>query len=65
MNVENLIDLNNYPIHQPDSAESLEIVKSVRLDIPEDVYSILSNFLRVEGLDTIATEAEARNSLAD
>ena len=64
MNVENLIDLNNYPIHQPDSAEYLEIVKSVRLDLAEDGCSILSNFLSVEGLDTITNEAEERKSQA-
>jgi len=64
MNVENLIDLNNYPIHQPDSAEYLEIVKSVRLDLTEDGCSVLSNFLSVEGLDTITNEAEERKSQA-
>ena len=64
MNVENLIDLNNYPIHQPDSAEYLEIVKSVRLDLAEDGCAVLSNFLSVEGLDTITNEAEERKSQA-
>ena len=64
MNVENLIDLNNYPIHQPDSAEYLEIVKYVRLDLTEDGCSVLSNFLSVEGLDTIGNEAEERKSQA-
>jgi len=64
MNVENLIDLNNYPIHQPDSAEYLEIVKSVRLDLTEDGCAVLSNFLSVEGLDTITNEAEERKSQA-
>ncbi len=64
MNVENLIDLNNYPIHQPDSAEYLEIVKCVRLDLTEDGCSVLSNFLSVEGLDTIGNEAEERKSQA-
>ena len=64
MNVENLIDLKNYPIHQPDSAEYLEIVKSVRLDLAEDGCAVLSNFLSVEGLDTIANEAEERKSQA-
>ena len=64
MNVENLIDLNNYPIHQPDSAEYLEIVKSVRLDLTEDGCSVLSNFLSVEGLDTITNEAKERKSQA-
>jgi len=64
MNVENLIDLNNYPIHQPDSAEYLEIVKSVRLDLAEDGCAVLSNFLSVEGLDTITNEAEERKSRA-
>ena len=64
MNVENLIDLNNYPIHQSDSAEYLEIVKSVRLDLAEDGCAVLSNFLSVEGLDTIANEAEERKSQA-
>ena len=64
MNVENLIDLNNYPIHQPDSAEYLEIVKYVRLDLTEDGCSVLSNFLSVEGFDTIGNEAEERKSQA-
>ena len=64
MNVENLIDLKNYPIHQPDSAEYLEIVKSVRLDLAEDGCAVLSNFLSVEGLDTITNEAEERKSQA-
>ena len=64
MDVENLIDLNNYPIHQPDSAEYLEIVKSVRLDLTEDGCAVLSNFLSVEGLDTITNEAEERKSQA-
>ena len=64
MNVENLIDLNNYPIHQPDSAEYLEIVKSVRLDLAEDGCAVLSDFLSVEGLDTITNEAEKRKSQA-
>ena len=64
MNVENLIDLNNYPIHQSDSAKYLEIVKSVRLDLAEDGCAVLSNFLSVEGLDTIANEAEERKSQA-
>ena len=64
MNVENLIDLKNYPIHQPDSAEYLEIVKSVRLDLDEDGCAVLSNFLSVEGLDTITNEAEERKSQA-
>ena len=64
MNVENLIDLNNYPIHQPDSAEYLEIVKSVRVDLAEDGCAVLSNFLSVEGLDTITNEAEERKSQA-
>ena len=64
MNVENLIDLNNYPIHQPDSAEYLEIVKSVQLDLAEDGCAVLSNFLSVEGLDTITNEAEERKSQA-
>ena len=64
MNVENLIDLKNYPIHQSDSAEYLEIVKSVRLDLAEDGCAVLSNFLSVEGLDTIANEAEERKSQA-
>ena len=64
MNVENLIDLNNYPIHRPDSAEYLEIVKSVRLDLAEDGCAVLSNFLSVEGLDTITNEAEERKSQA-
>ena len=64
MNVENLIDLNNYPIHQPDSAEYLDIVKSVRLDLDEDGCAVLSNFLSVEGLETIANEAEERKTQA-
>ncbi len=64
MNVENLIDLNNYPIHRPDSAEYLDIVKSVRLDLAEDGCAVLSNFLSVEGLETIANEAEERKSQA-
>ena len=64
MNVENLIDLKNYPIHQSDSAEYLEIVKSVRLDLAEDGCAVLSNFLSVEGLETIANEAEERKSQA-
>jgi len=64
MNVENLIDLNNYPIHQPDSAEYLEIVKFVQLDLAEDGCAVLSNFLSVEGLDTITNEAEERKSQA-
>ena len=64
MNVENLIDLKNYPIHQPDSAEYLEIVKSVRLALAEDGCAVLSNFLSVEGLDTITNEAEERKSQA-
>jgi len=64
MNVENLIDLNNYPIHRPDSAEYLKIVKSVRLDLAEDGCAVLSNFLSVEGLETIANEAEERKSQA-
>ena len=64
MNIKNLIDLNNYPIHQPDSAEYLEIVKSVRLDLAEDGCAVLSNFLSVEGLETISNEAEERKSQA-
>jgi len=64
MNAENLIDLNNYPIHRPDSAEYLDIVKSVRLDLAEDGCAVLSNFLSVEGLETIANEAEERKSQA-
>ena len=64
MNVENLIDLKNYPIHQPDSAEYLEILKSVRLDLAEDGCAVLSNFLSIEGLDTITNEAEERKSQA-
>ena len=64
MNVENLIDLNNYPIDRPDSTEYLEIVKSVRLDLAEDGCAVLSNFLSVEGLETIANEAEERKSQA-
>ena len=64
MNVENLIDLNNYPIHRPNSTEYLEIVKSVRLDLAEDGCAVLSNFLSVEGLETIANEAEERKSQA-
>ena len=64
MNVENLIDLNKYPIHQPDSAEYLEIVKSVKSDLAEDGCAVLSSFLSVEGLDTIANEAEERKSKA-
>ena len=42
MNVENLIDLNKYPIHQPDSAEYMEIVKSVKSDLAEDGCAVLS-----------------------
>ena len=64
MNVENLIDLNNYPIHRPDSAEYLEIVNSVRLDLAEDGCAVLSNFLNVKGIETIAKEAEERKSQA-
>ena len=64
MNVENLIDLKNYPIHQPDSAKYLEIVKSVRLDLAEDGCAVLSNFLSIEGLDTITNEAEERKTQA-
>jgi len=64
MNVENLINLNNYPIHRPDSAEYLDIVKSVRLNLAEDGCAVLSNFLSVEGLETIANEAEERKSEA-
>jgi len=64
MNVENLINLNNYPIHRPDSAEYLDIVKSVRLNLAEDGCAVLSNFLSVEGLETIANEAEERKSQA-
>ena len=64
MNVENLIDLNNYPIHRPDSAEYLEIVESVRLDLAEDGCAVLSNFLNVKGIETIAKEAEERKSQA-
>jgi len=64
MNAENLIDINNYPIHQPDSAEYLDIVKSVRLDLDKDGCAVLSNFLSVEGLETIANEAEERKSQA-
>ena len=64
MNVENLIDLKNYPIHQPDSAEYLELVKSVRLALAEDGCAVLPNFLSVEGLDTITNEAEERKSQA-
>jgi len=64
MNIENLIDLNNYPIHQPDSSEYLEIVKSVKSELAEDGCAVLSNFLSVEGLETIAKEAEERKSEA-
>ena len=64
MNVENLINLNNYPIHKPNSSEYLDIVKSVRLDLAEDGCAVLSNFLSVEGLETIANEAEERKSQA-
>jgi len=64
MNIENLIDLNNYPIHQPSSAEYLEIVKSVKSELAEDGCAVLSNFLSVEGLETIANEAEERKSEA-
>jgi len=64
MNIENLINLNNYPIHRPDSAEYLDIVKSVRLNLAEDGCAVLSNFLSVEGLETIANEAEERKSQA-
>ena len=64
MNVEDLIDLNKYPIHQPDSAEYMEIVKSVKSDLAEDGCAVLSSFLSVEGLDTIANEAEERKSKA-
>jgi len=64
MNIENLIDLNNYPIHQPDSSEYLEIVKSVKSELAEDGCAVLSNFLSVEGLETIAKEAEERKSQA-
>ena len=64
MNVENLIDLNKYPIHQPDSAEYMEIVKSVKSDLAEDGCAVLSSFLSVAGLDTIVNEAEERKSKA-
>jgi len=64
MNIENLIDLNNYPIHQPGSAEYLEIVKSVKSELVEDGCAVLSNFLSVEGLETIANEAEERKTEA-
>jgi len=64
MNIENLIDLNNYPINQPGSAEYLDIVKSVRLDLAEEGCAVLSNFLSVEGLEIIANEAEERKSQA-
>jgi len=64
MNAENLINLNNFPIHRPDSSEYLDLVKSVRLDLAEDGCAVLSNFLSVEGLETIANEAEERKSQA-
>ena len=64
MYVEKLIDLNNYPIHQPDSAQYLKIVKDVQLGLDQDGCSVLSNFLSKEGLDAIAKEAELRKSQA-
>ena len=45
MDVEKLIDLNNYPIHQPDSAQYLKVVKDVQLGLDQDGCSVLSNFL--------------------
>ena len=45
MNIKNIIDLKNYPINQPQSAEYLEIVKTVQADLAEDGCAVLSNFL--------------------
>ncbi len=62
--VESLVNLSEYPINDPQSAQYNEVVKFVQSELYRDGCSVLSTFLTNKGLDLIAQEAEQRKDKA-
>jgi len=62
--VESLVNLSEYPINDPQSAQYNEVVKLVQSELYRDGCSVLSTFLTNKGLDLIAQEAEQRKDKA-
>ncbi len=62
--VESLVNLSEYPINDPQSAQYNEVVKFVQSGLYRDGCSVLSTFLTNKGLDLIAQEAEQRKDKA-
>jgi hypothetical protein len=62
--VESLVNLSEYPINDPQSAQYNEVIKFVQSELYRDGCSVLSTFLTNKGLDLIAQEAEQRKDKA-
>jgi len=64
MKIDDIIDLKTYPVDQPESAQYLEIVSTVKAGLDDDGCVVLPNFLSESGLNALASEAEQRKSKA-
>lgn len=54
--LEDLVDLDRYPIHQPDSPSLAELIEATRRDLESEGCSILPGFLTRSGLDKARSE---------
>lgn len=61
---ETIIDLDNYPVDRPQSAEYQGVVERVKEGLTEDGCVVLPNFLSIEGLNALVQESEKRKSQA-
>lgn len=55
---ESYIDLDTYPIHQPDSAICKALLKRIQSDLADDGCSVLRNFVHSDGVARLIEEAD-------
>lgn len=56
---DDLIDLDRYPIHQPDSQRMISVLETVRSDLSERGCAVLPGFLSEAGVQALAAEADS------
>ncbi len=61
---ENLVDLDRYPLTEPDSTKFRELTARVKSDLTRDGAASLPGYLRPEAVELMADEANALAPLA-
>lgn len=59
MDVHDFIDLDRYPISEPDSPGCRQLVSSVNSKLEQDGCAVLSGFVRADRIDELIAEADA------